>query len=173
MCRSPWLGEPVMLNCCSAIFLCRQNKRSRLVELQLETNCSQLFVVHTHWLLWHSKYKTTPTSIWPSLTLLLSLQHLLQSFPQQSCLPPVPSCSLASGLNNHRQYKGTSQTSWWAVSDCLQTRQQLTVGTVGANPGGRWGDGFCVSCPVHWVAAVRVLKYWVSSYILTLNRQIY
>lgn len=44
----------------------------------------------------------------PTFCQLLAFHHLLQSLFLQSCLPPVPSCSLASGLESHL---------WWHKPD--------------------------------------------------------
>lgn len=85
---------------------------------------------------------------------LTNLQQLLQSFPRLPSLPPLPFLLSVDGKST----TSSRQTPRWAASDCLQACQELSVGTAGADPGGRWRHGFYISRPVLWLAAVRVLK---------------
>lgn len=82
------------------------------------------------------------------------LQQLLQSFPRLPFLPPLPFLLSVDSKST----TSSSQTPRWAASDCLRACQELSVGTAGADPGGRWRHGFYISRPVLWLAAVRVLK---------------
>lgn len=64
--------------------------------------------------------------------------------------PDLPTCSIWPSTDMSRERSGCHGS---------KSRQQMR----------RWI--FCFSCPVHWVAAVSVLKHGLSSYILTPDRQ--
>lgn len=97
--------------------------------------------------------------IWENFHLNLTLSDSqIPSPPLQQLLQSFPPTTLSATSADSKSTTSSSQTPRWAASDCLQACQELSVGTAGADPGGRWRHGFYISRPVLWLAAVRVLK---------------